>query len=251
MGRVKHAFSLIEVMTVIAVLALLIAVVTPSLTQARRHAGRVDCLSRQHQIALAIHTYASEHEDHFPIAQYADRRNNSWVTWDTTTYMDCPERAEPGLIWQYVSGNAVQQCPGYGGRSLTGGDPYTGYNYNVSYIGRGENEGDYRGMGTAPARTSSVRFGATAALVGDGGFRGGANKFMRAPHDEGVGEGTVHAGVQAFRHGDTTSVTYIDGHGVSIGAKFRKPGARRSSEALLDWPRNGFLSVDDRAYRHR
>lgn len=249
-NTIASGFSLIELLVVAAVVSLLLAIGLPSISGARKQARRVQCLSQQRQIVLAIHAYAADHRDSLPIAQYFDEAGGAVVAWDTITELASPERARPGLIWQYVEGGAVQQCPSYEGPSLTSGDPYTGYNYNVTYLGRGQGEGDHQGLGEAPALLSRVRF-TTAALIGDGGWRGGTNKFMRAPMDEGVAEATVHAGAQAYRHLDATCVTAVDGHGRFTRERHRKPGARRSSESFLGWPRNGFLSEDDRAYRHR
>jgi prepilin-type N-terminal cleavage/methylation domain-containing protein len=249
-NAIRKGFSLIELLVVAAVVSLLFAIGLPSISRAKKHARRMQCLSQQRQIALAIHGYVADHRDSLPIAQYFDEAGAAVVAWDTITESASPERVRPGLIWQYIDGGAVQQCPGYEGPSLTSGDPYTGYNYNVTYLGRGQGEGDHQSLGESPATLSRVRF-TSAALVGDGGWRGGTNKFMRAPQDEGATEATVHAGAQAFRHLDATCVTAVDGHGRFTRERFRKPGARRSSESILGWPHNGFLSEDDRAYRHR
>ncbi len=246
-----RAVTLLEMLLVIGIIALLAAMLLPSLAEARSQAKGVVCLSNERQIALATHAYSEDYEGTFPIAQYFDAAHMAFVSWDTITYANSPHQVQAGLIWQYTTGNEVQQCPAYIGPSMTAGDPYTGYNYNTSYIGRGQNEGVYRKMRANPAAVGQVRFPSRAALIGDGGWASGANKFMRAPLDTGVAEATVHAGAQAYRHGDRTNVVYIDGHAASTASRFRKPGAKPYSETLLDWPKNGFLSEDDSAYAHR
>ena len=236
---------------VIAIVALLVSILLPSLSSARAQAKRISCASNQRQIGLAMHAYTHDYNGRFPIAQYFDAAHSAFVAWDTITHAEARGQAQPGLIWEYTTGNDVQQCPSYTGPSMTSGDPYTGYNYNTTYIGRGEHEGKYRGMGEAPANVSAVRFACRAALVGDGGWTLGANKFMRAPLDAGVSEGTVHAGAQAYRHLDRTNLLFVDGHSASISRRFRKPGAQPFNESLLAWPKNAFLSEDDTAYAHR
>ncbi|MHC4696316.1 MAG: type II secretion system protein [Planctomycetota bacterium] len=243
--------TLLEVLVVIGIMAALAAMLLPSLSEARSQAKGVVCLSNERQIAFAVHGYTEDYGGVFPIAQYFDAARFAFVAWDTITYVNAPQQAQAGLIWEYTKGNEVQQCPAYTGPSMTTGDPYTGYNYNTTYIGRGHGEGEYRTMGDAPAVVGHVRFPSQAALIGDGGWASGANKFMRAPLDSGVAEATAHAGAQAYRHGDRTGVVYIDGHAVSTGSRFRKPDANPYSELLLDWPKNGFLSEDDSAYAHR
>jgi prepilin-type processing-associated H-X9-DG protein len=249
-GRRHRALTLLELVVVIGILVILLAIGGSSISAARKQGRRLACLSNQRQIALAMHAYAVDCNDTFPISQYFDLRNGAFVTWDTTTEAGPPIMAKPGLIWEYVDGGAVQQCPSYEGPSLTAGDAFTGYNYNTTYLGRGEGEGPHRGFGTAPAKISQVRF-TRAALVGDGGWSAGTNKFMRAPMDSGVAEATIHAGAQAYRHLDKTNVAFLDGHGESREARYRKAGAQRTSDDLLGWPENGFLSADDQAYAHR
>ena len=248
LGGSLGGFSLVELLVTTVVLGILLAVLLPTIANARKQTRRVVCLSNQRQIALAMLAYTQDNRDRFPIAQYFDHTEFAWVTWDTITYLSDPSEAKPGLIWQYIPGHTVQQCPSYRGPSMTSGDPYTGYNYNTTYIGRGEGEGSYLGMDEAPAQTSDLRRPARTALIGDGGYVAGANKFMRAPLDTGVSESTVHAGGQAYRHADKTNVMHVDGHGEPVLERFRKPGAAPWAEPLMDFPRNGFLGADDRHY---
>lgn len=248
-----RAFTLLELLVVMAILAVLMAILGSALPKARQQAKSLACLSNQRQIAMGIHAYTNDFHNHFPISQYTDYANSAWVTWDTTTYFRGTTRSSrPGLIWQYVTGESVQQCPSYEGPSMTSGDPFTGYNYNTTYLGRGENEGEHDRMGEEPALMSHVRRATSAAMIGDGGYAAGTNKFMRAPLDGGVAEGTVHAGAQSYRHQNRTNVAFIDGHCESRSAKFlRGQPTRQDCSKILGWPKNGFLSADDRAYAHR
>ncbi len=242
------AFSLIEVLVVVAIIALLISLLLPSFSRARAQARSVQCSSNLRQIGMAMSAYSHDYADRFPIAQYVDERHREFVAWDTITPWTGDRRARAGLIWEFADGGEVQQCPVYEGPNLTLGDPFTGYNYNTTYIGRGQNEGPFHGMDESPAMTAQLRRPSDTALCGDGGYRAGANKFMRAPLDEGVSEGTVHAGAQAFRHAKTTLIGFSDGHATAELKPCRKLGARPENEALLDWPDNGFLSPNDRLY---
>jgi len=240
------AFTLVELLVVVAVVALLASLLLPALTASRAEARRVACLSNQRQIGLAILTYAQDYDDVFPIAHYFDAERPAYVAWDTITPLGDPNHAEPGLIWRHVGHVAVQQCPSYFGPSMTTGDPYTGYNYNTTYIGRGQYERPYRDMSDAPARAAQIRRPAETALVGDGGYAAGANKFMRATLDP--AEDLASAGTQAYRHRDVTNVLFVDGHAESTGQRFLRPGLSASLQANVDWPHNGFLSEDDRIY---
>jgi hypothetical protein len=181
------------------------------------------------------------------------------LSWDLDT---APGRAPlPGSITRHLdTPSRVQQCPSWTGND-PGGDPFTGYNYNTTFIGA---EGRFPQVGpggTVLDGWSNVRPGLAsaqcrntqAALLGDAGWAGGTNKYMRAPMNTVEGDLLmVCAGGQAFRHLGCSHVARLDGsvHGVCTSCA----GALSTPQALADvmgHPANGFLSDDDAAYDPR
>jgi prepilin-type processing-associated H-X9-DG protein/prepilin-type N-terminal cleavage/methylation domain-containing protein len=67
MRRVR-AFTLVELLVVVGIIALLVAILLPALNKARQQAQSVQCLSDLRQIGLAMQAHASEHRNHFPLA---------------------------------------------------------------------------------------------------------------------------------------------------------------------------------------
>jgi prepilin-type N-terminal cleavage/methylation domain-containing protein/prepilin-type processing-associated H-X9-DG protein len=63
-----RTFTLIELLTVMAVVAVLAALLLPALGAARAKARETNCRSNVHQIGIAIMAYASEYRDHLPVA---------------------------------------------------------------------------------------------------------------------------------------------------------------------------------------
>jgi len=67
-----YAFTLIEVLVVVAILALLIAVLLPSLNAARRRAKVAVCASRVSQICRGLSIYAAENRGLYPSRKVID-----------------------------------------------------------------------------------------------------------------------------------------------------------------------------------
>ena len=174
------------------------------------------------------------------------------VAWDYVTTHD-HQLISPGPLWDFSDDpGRVQQCPSYHG-TTNFGDPYTGYNYNTTYVA-GEGRFQYWGWDKfrPGIRYSACRRTAQVAMFGDGGWSGGTNKFMRAPMNEIEGcLDIVYGGGQAFRHRKTTTVAYLDLHVAPASSPHAGALANDSLLDLLDYPTNGFLSHDDRAYDPR
>ncbi|MDA3874164.1 MAG: type II secretion system protein [Kiritimatiellae bacterium] len=116
-----YGFTLIEMLVVIAIIALLAAMITPAVTRALRSAQNSKCMSNLRQVGIAISQHIAEHEGNLPstgfygISPYFNRdarnfqnsileymnleRPTSWSTNpDLNTYagvFDCPSYKGP------------------------------------------------------------------------------------------------------------------------------------------------------------
>ena len=68
MSRTRKAFTLVELLVVIGIIALLISILLPALNRARGRAQQAQCLSNMRQIGQAMLMCANEHRQHFPLA---------------------------------------------------------------------------------------------------------------------------------------------------------------------------------------
>ena len=64
----QKAFTLIEVLVVVSIIALLVSILIPTLSKARNQVKRVSCASQLHQVGIAMLSYLHDSRDHMPWA---------------------------------------------------------------------------------------------------------------------------------------------------------------------------------------
>ncbi len=90
----KSAFTLLELLTVIAILGLLMSILLPSLHSARKSAKANTCLSHIKLLGTAFSVYLNENDDRFPPA-----RIESPVPGSEAIYINAHRRAAPRWQW--------------------------------------------------------------------------------------------------------------------------------------------------------
>lgn len=71
-----QAFTLVELLVVIGIIAILAGLLMPALVHAKQKANAIKCLNNLRQLSLSATMYASDHDDEFPRRL---RLTNSWI----------------------------------------------------------------------------------------------------------------------------------------------------------------------------
>ena len=65
-SRERDGFTLIELLVVISIIALLLAILLPSLQKARNQAKKITCLNNLRQLGMGCHMYGGDYDNCFP-----------------------------------------------------------------------------------------------------------------------------------------------------------------------------------------
>lgn len=239
----RTGFSLLELLVCIAVISMLAAMLGASLVSAKSRAKGMVCFNNLRQMGVAASVYTSDAEGSFPMAYWMEKKDGKWISysWDLTLIPGAQPKALAGVLWQGGPVSQVQQCPSYQGPANWVKSPYTGYNYNTSYIGHGawETQSD-------PAKSCHVLNPSQTLLFGDGEYRDGANKFMRSPWPSPGDSGFIArwTGSQGFRHIGSSQALFVDGSAHAFQERFveNMSGKQWMTENV------GFLSADNQLY---
>jgi len=102
----KESFTLIELLVVVAIIAVLVAILLPSIQQARDHANQVACASGFRQIITAVFQYADTNAEVGP----GVGQSNQYLLDSTQTAPTSGTVLHRDLL-SYLKNNSVFRCP--------------------------------------------------------------------------------------------------------------------------------------------
>lgn len=97
--RVRIGFTLVELLVVIGIIALLISILLPALSQAQRQGRAIKCMSSLRQLGIAYNMYANENKGWWPAAVHN-------AATGTPIPIKDPEIRWPDMLQRYISQNA-------------------------------------------------------------------------------------------------------------------------------------------------
>lgn len=107
------AFTLIELLAVVGIIALLAGLLLPALTSTKTKAKRTACLNHLRQLTLGWQMYASDNHGLLVENLPKPANANSWVTGDFKNSTEATNSAvlRAGKLFSYVNHVAVFHCP--------------------------------------------------------------------------------------------------------------------------------------------
>src|SRR5205823_12453245 len=107
----RKAFTLVELLVVIGIIAILIAILMPALSRAKDQATRLQCMNNLRNIMQAITMYESENKDSLPYCNWENTPSGcqGWLYRDHVQAL--PTYSDTGIVYQYLKTRAIFKCP--------------------------------------------------------------------------------------------------------------------------------------------
>ena len=139
----RKAFTLVELLVVVGIIAILIAILMPALSRARDHANRIKCMSNLRNVMTGIVAYAASNKSAMPHPNWGGNRpgwpgwlydNPSWPSWPLFPMeADGPnwQYLESGAVYRFVQNRDIFKCPLHTDRQSNGPtEKFTSYLMN-------------------------------------------------------------------------------------------------------------------------
>lgn len=206
----RHVFTLIELLIVIAVIAILAALLLPALNKARDTAIRISCMNTQKSLGLACYSYRSDYDGWILFTD--DCNYGYWLTALPPYY-----GGDLSSQWIHVMGKGKAfQCPSDQNPHITVAPYRTPGTYYISY-GYMDYFGVVRMVGStlttivAPKKEMKISEPSAVPMIIDLNKAQYHDAMVAAWRCVGL-TGTMGLYLLGFRHGKSANVLHFDNH---------------------------------------
>ncbi len=217
----KCGFTLIEILVVVAIIAVLAAILFPAFARARENARRASCQSNLKQIGLGLLQYSQDYDEKLVRAWYGSGHGKFATGSDTADRYKWMDAAFP-----YIKSEQIFNCPSHSPSAWASpykfrdGFSWGSYFINSSYYEPGNYEQSPAGEGNV--NLAAIENSATCLWIGDS-ESSGYHDFEFAWENV-TDQPTVDANAAGFRvldtlverHPASTVALFCDGHVKSV-----------------------------------
>ncbi len=243
----KRAFTLLELLIAIAILAILVAILLPALVAARREGRAAACGARLRELGHALHMYANDYEGRcLPLAYWSFEVIGTgpaiyWWGSNETGAID----HEKGFAWPYLqsplSAGSVFECPEQpwgsyrpqgAAQSVTSTYGYNGYYLSPRHTpGWGFSIGHRPWLSLSQVKDAARAFAFADTAIDLGGSLPFNNALLDPPMLFLAGGWSPNANpTTSFRHRGRTQSVHVDGHVERYAAE---PGCLKSPHFMI------------------
>jgi prepilin-type N-terminal cleavage/methylation domain-containing protein/prepilin-type processing-associated H-X9-DG protein len=213
--RIK-AFTLIELLTVIAIIGILAAILIPVVGKVRESARAAQCVSNIRQIAIAMLTYADENNGRLPTSgstEDGQKPESDWILWYRPSDNDLRDSA----IVPYMGGAFtadIYRCPSDERLAVTPLPPYR-FSFSLNRaLGEFSNSPKFAGLAQLNGQVHNVPDPSLIILIAEEAAPNDSSAWLGFPEDS-----------LTERHGGRGHVAFVDAHVESVYPEFaRFPG---------------------------
>lgn len=200
-GARPHAFTIVELLVVVSIIAVLIAVLLPALGRAREVATNVACMNHLKQLGLTATYYASDNRDYLPIAYDITLPAPTLsVYWYQKLGAVLGAKPAPYMLGDGKGPERIFVCPAVPDRGRAGiyntldhtGGLGIGYGWNFEYLATSTPYAPVR-IGDVPAAGETIMMGDTGDI---------SNPYV-------IGTPSVYS--PDFRHQQRSNFVMVDG----------------------------------------
>ncbi|QNN25381.1 type II secretion system protein [Planctomycetales bacterium ZRK34] len=137
----RQGFTLLELLVVVSIIALMIAMLMPSLKRARSHARTSACQMQMRQFMLASIAYAADWAGTLPEPNWGTYTTRPGWLYDRD---GSKPRPQSGVLWPFLNNFKIYHCPDHQAPWPNNTQQYSSYTMNGSVCGYGKNDIVYK-----------------------------------------------------------------------------------------------------------